>query len=462
MATLQCNMEKGLMKAGRGRGPEEWRTARNGRCRTVGTIGPRLPGLREVRCVIRQRWREPSHGMQSLALPLARHSAREYTCVGVRGLSGGTRLVAMPASTAGAHTATILIVDDTPANLALIVEYLEARQFRMLVAQGGEEGLQRAALVQPDLILLDAVMPGLNGFEVCRRLKAREATRDIPVIFMTSLADTQDKLTAFAVGAVDYVVKPLQVEEVMARANAQLALRAMHRQLTAANRELEAFSYSVSHDLRAPLRAISSFAQILRKDYRDNLDEDGQRYLETIIATSARMGTLIEDLLLYARTSRAASAAVAVPLAPLVQHLATIFSERIASAGARLEVVEPLATPLGDSTLLGQILNNLVDNALTYRCRQGTPEIKISSQRQGEEVLIRVADNGIGIEPEYHEKIFQVFQRLHSTDEYPGTGLGLAIVAKAARAMEGSVTVDSSPGRGSTFTIRLRAADQNR
>lgn len=370
-------------------------------------------------------------------------------------------MVAMPAS-AGTHTATILIVDDTPANLALIVEYLEARQFRMLVAQGGEEGLQRASLVQPDLILLDAVMPGLNGFEVCRRLKARESTRDIPVIFMTSLADTQDKLTAFAVGAVDYVVKPLQVEEVMARANAQLALRAMHRQLTAANRELEAFSYSVSHDLRAPLRAISSFAHILRKDYRDNLDEDGQRYLDTIIATSARMGTLIEDLLLYARTSRAASTSVAVPLAPLVQQLATIFSERIASAGARLEIVEPLATPLGDSTLIGQILNNLVDNALTYRCRQGTPEIKISAQRVGEEVVIRVMDNGIGIEPEYHEKIFQVFQRLHSSDEYPGTGLGLAIVAKAVRAMEGSVGIDSSPGRGSTFTVRLRAADQNR
>jgi len=373
-------------------------------------------------------------------------------------------LATMPASGGTAHgaPATILIVDDTPANLALIVEYLEARNFRMLVAQGGEEGLQRAALVQPDLILLDAIMPGLNGFEVCRRLKAREATRDIPVIFMTSLADTQDKLSAFAVGAVDYVVKPLQVEEVMARANAQLALRAMHKQLTSANRELEAFSYSVSHDLRAPLRAISSFARILRKDYRESLDEEGQRYLDTIISTSAQMGTLIEDLLLYARTSRAACAAVPVPLAPLVQQLSSVFRERIAACGARLDIVEPLATPLGDPTLLGQILNNLVDNALTYRCRQGTPLIRISAQRAGEDVLLRVTDNGIGIEPEYHEKIFQVFQRLHSSDEYPGTGLGLAIVAKAARAMGGEVGIESALGRGSTFTVRLRLADGSR
>jgi signal transduction histidine kinase len=355
-------------------------------------------------------------------------------------------------------TATILIVDDTPANLALIVEYLEARHFRMLVAQGGEEGLQRAVLVQPDLILLDAIMPGIDGFEVCRRLKAREATRDIPVIFMTSLADTQDKLTAFAVGAVDYVVKPLQVEEVMARVNAQLALRAMHRQLTAANRELEAFTYSVSHDLRAPLRAISGFAQILDKDCRESIGEEGRRCLERIMATSARMATLIEDLLLYARTACAPEGAVPVRLASLTQHLITIFGERIASAGARVEILEPLATPLGDPTLVGQILNNLVDNALTYHCVHGTPQVRITSKRIGAHVVIQVADNGIGIEPEYHEKIFQVFQRLHSRDEYPGTGLGLAIVAKAVRVMEGDVSVESALGRGSTFTVRLPAA----
>jgi signal transduction histidine kinase len=377
---------------------------------------------------------------------------------------GDILLVATSRIGAAPHgaTATILIVDDTPANLALIVEYLEARQFRMLVAQGGEEGLQRAFLVQPDLILLDAIMPGIDGFEVCRRLKARESTRDIPVIFMTSLADTQDKLAAFEVGAVDYVVKPLQVEEVVARVNAQLALRAMHRQLTAANRELEAFTYSVSHDLRAPLRAIAGFAQILHKNCHASMGEDDRRYLDTIIATSARMGKLIEDLLFYARTARTTSVAVPVPLTPFVQHLATIFGERIAAAGARFEILEPLATPLGDATLIGQILSNLVDNALTYRSPDSTPEVRLTAKQVGEHVVISVADNGIGIEREYHEKIFQVFQRLHSSDEYPGTGLGLAIVAQAVRAMEGDISIESTPGRGSTFAVRLRAADQKR
>jgi signal transduction histidine kinase len=169
---------------------------------------------------------------------------------------------------------------------------------------------------------------------------------------------------------------------------------------------------------------------------------------------------LIEDLLLYARTARtvrAAAGAVPVPLAPLLQHLTSIFGERISSTGARVEIVEPLATPLGDPTLVGQILHNLLDNALTYCCVEGTPHVRISCTRVDEHAVIRVADNGIGIEPQYHEKIFQVFQRLHGSDEYPGTGLGLAIVAKAVQLMEGDVGVESALGRGSTFTVRLRA-----
>jgi DNA-binding response OmpR family regulator len=120
---------------------------------------------------------------------------------------------------------TILIVDDIPANLAVAVDYLEANQFQVLVARDGEEGIERAGLVQPDLVLLDVMMPGIDGFETCRRLKANARTRDIPVIFMTALADTRDKVAAFAAGAVDYVGKPFQVEELLARIKTHLTLR---------------------------------------------------------------------------------------------------------------------------------------------------------------------------------------------------------------------------------------------
>lgn len=398
------------------------------------------------------------------------------------------RSVAMSVMDVNTHpaTATILIIDDMPANLRLVVDCMGTQGYRILVAQDGEEGLRRAALVQPDLILLDAILPGLSGFDVCRGLKTCESTCDIPVIFMTSLTDTDDKLRAFAAGAVDYVVKPLQVQEVMARANVHLSLRAVSRQLAgqnerlqqeiaerilaenkviertsqlmASNQELEAFSYSVSHDLRAPLRTICGFAEILRADRSSSAGQSSRRCLDAIIETSGRMGKLIEDLLHFASTGQAADRVVAVPLASLLDHVISEFSGRIAKVGARVKIVEPLATPLGDATLIGQILANLLDNALTYRCLSGAPEIRISAEFDGNDVVIRIADNGIGIEPEYHQKIFQVFQRLHGNDEYPGTGLGLAIVTKAARLMKADVSVKSALGEGSTFSIRLPAA----
>lgn len=420
------------------------------------------------------------------------------------------------------HNSTILIVDDTPANLGMIVESLEGHGFRVVVAQRGEEALQRANYVQPDLMLLDVMMPGLDGFEICRRLKAQASTRDIPVIFMTSLASVEDKITGFAVGGIDYVTKPLHVEEVRARVNTHLSLRAMQKemarqnaqlqqyqqgleqqvaertaelsdanrsllveieerkraeaevrrlnvelearvtertaQLTAINEELEAFSYSVSHDLRAPLRAINGFTRILTESHRANLTPKGLDYLNKVLLAGERMDILIQDLLNYARTGRGAVRAVPVPLAPLVHQLESTFDTRAAAIGARLEVTQPLATPLGDATLIEQILTNLIDNALKYHCRERTPEVRLSATPIGEQVLLQVADNGIGIAPEYQERIFQMFQRLHSQREYPGTGIGLAIVAKAVRAMGGGMSVESSPGEGSTFRVRLPAA----
>jgi signal transduction histidine kinase len=363
------------------------------------------------------------------------------------------------------HSATILIVDDTPINLRVIVESLEGQGYQIVVATRGEEALKRASYVQPDLVLLDVMMPDLNGFEICRRLKAQPDTRDIPVIFMTSLASVDDKVTGFSVGAIDYVTKPLHVEEVRARIDTHLRLRAMQKELesrtaelTTANEELEAFAYSVSHDLRAPLRAINGFTQILTERCGASLPSEGLDCLNKVQFASKRMDLLIQDLLTYARTGRGSVRAIPVPLAPLIEELRCTFGERLCATNARFEVVRPLATPLGDPTLIEQILMNLIDNALKYRRREATPELRLSATALDDRVLIQLADNGIGMPLEYQEKIFQVFHRLHHEHEYPGTGIGLAIVYKAARAMGGEVTVESAPGQGSTFSVRLPAA----
>ena len=418
--------------------------------------------------------------------------------------------------------ATILIVDDTPTNLGVMVGHLEAQGYRVLIAQDGEERLQRAELTHPDVILLDVMMPGLSGFEVCRKLKSRSSTREIPVIFMTSLTDTRDKVAGFAAGAVDYVTKPLQADEVIARIETHLKLHAaqiqleehntllaMYRedlegqvadrtaalhesnrrlraevaereraeqqvrrlneelemrvaertaQLSAANRELQAFAYSVSHDLRAPLRAVTGHATRLMELARSRLGDEERHCLERISDNTERMSALIEDLLTYARAGQPAVHAEPVALEPLVRQLTEACAARIAASGATLEVASPLAVPLGDPTLIGQILANLLDNALTYRRPEVAPRIRLAATADDGMVLLQVADNGIGIAPAYHGRIFEVFERLHSADEYPGNGLGLAIAAKAARLMGGEVGVESSLGEGSTFTVSLPAA----
>ena len=227
--------------------------------------------------------------------------------------------------------------------------------------------------------------------------------------------------------------------------------------LEEANRELEAFAYSVSHDLRAPLRAVSGFSQILARRHAAGLDADGRHYLDNIVAASRQMGELIEDLLAYSRLGRRAIRQEPVPLEPIVERLRRTFGERMAVSGARLDVEEPLATPIGDPMLVEQVLSNLVSNALTY-CRTGVAsEVRIGGARVDGEVVLSVTDNGIGIAPEFHERIFEVFARLHSDEEYAGTGIGLAIARKAARLMDGDIAVESTPGSGSSFSLRLRA-----
>ena len=209
--------------------------------------------------------------------------------------------------------------------------------------------------------------------------------------------------------------------------------------------------------MRAPIRAINGFTQILTERCGANLSPEGLECLKKVQYASTRMDVLIQDLLTYARTGRGAVRAIPVPLPPLIREIECTFGERLAATHTRFEVAQPLATPLGDPTLIEQILANLMDNALKYRRRDALPEIRLSSSATAEHVLIQLADNGIGMPAEYQEKIFQVFQRLHHEHEYPGTGIGLAIVAKAARAMGGDVSVESSPGQGSTFSIRLPA-----
>lgn len=259
-----------------------------------------------------------------------------------------------------------------------------------------------------------------------------------------------------------------ETQRQLSEANEQLSSRA--RQLnalvekrTAELREtvqqLETFSYSIVHDMRAPLRSVRSFASILDTEYRDRMDDTGRTYLERIMASAARMDSLITDVLKYSQLTSSEMAFTRVDLDKLVTEIVEQYPQ-FQEAASAIHIEHPLPAARGNSALLTQVLSNLIGNALKFVPPERAPQVNVSGEVNGERVRLWVADNGIGIPPGQREKIFGLFQRLHHMDEYPGTGVGLAIVKKAVERMHGNVGVESEPGQGSRFWVELPKAEK--
>jgi light-regulated signal transduction histidine kinase (bacteriophytochrome) len=229
--------------------------------------------------------------------------------------------------------------------------------------------------------------------------------------------------------------------------------------LTQANRELEAFSYSVSHDLRTPLRAIDGFARILLEDYAANVDAEGQRYLKIVRDNAQQMGHLIDDLLAFARLSR--QSLNMQPVAPgdlFRQVLAALHAEQ---DGRQVEVtIGDLPACRGDPALLTQAFTNLISNALKYTRRRETAQIEVGCRAVDRENIYFVKDNGAGFDMQYAQKLFGVFQRLHRADEYEGTGVGLAIVQRVIVRHGGRIWAEAAVDQGATFYFTLPAVER--
>jgi PAS domain S-box-containing protein len=351
--------------------------------------------------------------------------------------------------------------DRGPAEEALL-DYLAGRrpdyhiEFRHRTRAGGWKWiLSLGEVVERDSLGTPLRLIGTHT-DITARREAEQQARDAEALTARLLEEASVSRRALL-----SMVEDLRASDAALRELADALEQRVHERtadLEEANRELQTFAYSVSHDLRAPLRAVSGFSEILLRRYAGGLDDQGRHYLANIVASAGHMGELIDDLLTYARLGRYATRQEPVPLEPIVGRLRLNFGERLAEPGARLDVEEPLATPLGDPTLVEQVVSNLVANALTY-CRDGVPpQITIGAQRLDGQVILSVTDNGIGIAADHQERIFDVFVRLHSDEEYAGTGIGLAITRKAAHLMDGEITVESTPGSGSTFRLRLPAA----
>ena len=226
-------------------------------------------------------------------------------------------------------------------------------------------------------------------------------------------------------------------------------------QLKEANAELEAFAYSVSHDLKAPLRGIDGYSQLLEMDYAGRLDDEGRLLISNVRSGAAQMNQLIEDLLDYSRMERRALQSVSLDLPALVQAVVAERAEEIEKAGVQLRLEIPLLTVRADRDGLAIVLRNLLENAVKFSREARPPKLEIGARVEDNRVILWVRDNGMGFDMKFHDRIFEIFQRLQRTEEYPGTGIGLALVRKAMQRMGGRVWAESAPGEGATFFLEI-------
>lgn len=358
----------------------------------------------------------------------------------------------------------ILIVDDRGENLDTLEAVLGPLGFPLVRASSGEETLERLLKEEYALILLDVRMPGLSGIETAKLLRKRAKSRSVPIIFMTAgPGEPGDVAQGYDAGCVDYLTKPFVPEVLKAKVSVFLELwrknailELQKAELKSANESLDAFTSSASHDLRAPLRSIATFGEILCQDYAGKLlDQAGVEYADHIRQAARRMNALTEDLLVFARLARTEVSLGPVDLAEVVDQLLQGLKDEIHLGKGVVSVDRPLGTVRGHAVLLRQALTNLITNGLKFAAPGQSPEITIRTEHRGDMVRILVEDRGIGISRSEQEKLFRPFVRLEAAEPYPGTGLGLAIVKKAVERMQGHVGVESRAGRGSTFFIDL-------
>lgn len=409
----------------------------------------------------------------------------------------------------------ILVVEDSIIQAELLRRLLVVQGYRVTLAKDGAEGLAAARKEPPRVIISDITMPVMDGFEMCHAIREDAELRDIPVILLTMLTDTRDVIHGLNAGADYYVTKPFNEQYLLSRIDTALkdtpkhgdetlemelniegekypvkagrqqimnlfisiyenaalknrelmsaqdqlkilneSLEEKTRALEEANKDLEGFAYSVSHDLRTPLRAIDGFSHQVLKRYEDKLDDEGKRYLNLVRDNTQKMSQLIDDILAFSRMGRLGMSMAEVNMEGLARE---VFEElmRVANGRDLTMEIKPLPPAHGDHAILRQVWVNLLGNAIKFTRRNPAAAIQVGSYAEGKENIYFVKDNGAGFDMQYAEKLFGVFQRLHSVEEFEGTGIGLAIVKRIITRHGGRVWAEGKVNQGATVYFAL-------
>jgi len=375
-----------------------------------------------------------------------------------------------PGTTAGPPV--VHIVDDDPFIRSTVVEILALSGIAAEAFGSGAAALGNHGTDRPDLVIVDQKLPDTTGIALSISLKSEDP--DLGVILLTGYASADDAIAA--VGRVDdYLIKPVQPDELVRSVNAGLErtrLRRENRRLVARlhemnaaleetvaerTRALEMFTYAVAHDLRAPLRAMDGFSEVLLEECFDALGEAGRGYAGRIQAASSQMAGLIDALLDLSRVSRAEMDLQTIDLGAAASHIAEELQRSGPDRGVRFVIQQPVWA-LADPALMGTVLQNLLDNAWKYSSRRDDAVIEFATMPVGDSpVCYYVRDNGAGFDSAYIDKLFTPFQRLHTPSEFPGTGIGLASLRQIVERHGGQVWAEGKVGEGATFYFTLDA-----
>ncbi len=398
----------------------------------------------------------------------------------------------------------ILVVDDNEGGRYGTVRPLQRAGYTVIEATTGQEAMRQIEL-HPDLIIMDVQLPDADGIELSRMVRKNPLTSTIPILQLSAtFTESSDRARGLDAGADSYLIAPVEPDELLANVRMLLRLREAQQALIETNErlqrhirdlesaksdlaeakeqlsrqnemlearvrertaklqetihDLETFSYSITHDMRAPLRAMQGFSKMLLDHHMSKLDAEGADFLERIASSANRLDLLIRDVLSYSNIVRAQLTLVPVDIDRLIRDIIRDYPD-VQPTNARIHIMDKLPPVLGNEAFLTQCFSNLLGNAAKFVAPGVTPHIEVSYVRQDGFIRVKVKDNGIGIAAAHQQGIFKLFHRAQNT--YPGTGIGLAVVQKAVERLGGRAGMESEPGKGSTFWLDLREADKS-